>query len=276
MKEIINIYWEGPFSKNEIIEGKIDNNKFEVKSNDIGLYQIYGSHPLYGSNNLVYIGRTIDKNGFKSRLKNRWVIENGNDENNVQIYLGTIFSDSRKYNDEEKNNCIVKAEVLMINALKPAFNSSNIQSARKNSDNDYIIYNYGSYRSLYPIFDSEYYWEDFRNIQTVDKIAKEYNNKEIDNEDDYYGFIVDDKMKGYNIWFGVDYKIMDSKKHNCPLCLQVFTDDNKSISTLTNFIEFNEYDDGSSVSYIPLDINITKKEIDLKVKDTKSILQNKK
>jgi hypothetical protein len=144
--EIININWEGPFSIDDILNNKIDSKKFAVKSDDIGLYQIYGSHPLYGSDILVYIGRTQNKNGFKSRLKGRWVIENGTDANNVQIYLGTIFSDSKKYNNKELNYCIEKAEILMINALKPAFNSSNIQSA-KDFEQDYIVYNHGSYRS---------------------------------------------------------------------------------------------------------------------------------
>lgn len=112
----INIWWEGPFSINDVIENNIDK-KYEVNSNSIGLYQIYGSHPLYGEGVLVYIGRTKNKKGFKSRLKNRWETEFGNDTENVQIYLGTIFSDEIELKNDEKEEMIDKAEVLLINSL---------------------------------------------------------------------------------------------------------------------------------------------------------------
>ena len=91
--EEIKIFWEGPFSIEEITNNEIDE-KYDVKSSDKGLYQIYGSHPLYGDGVLVYIGRT--KNSFQSRLNGRWVIENGRDTENVQIYLSKIISDSKK------------------------------------------------------------------------------------------------------------------------------------------------------------------------------------
>lgn len=274
IKEIINVNWEGPFSIDEILEDTIDNQKFEVKSSDIGLYQIYGSHPLYGSDVLVYIGRTKNKNGFKSRLKDRWVINNGNDFNNVKIYLGKIFSDSKKYTNEEINTCIEKAEVLMINALKPAFNSSNIQNA-KDFDNNYIVYNHGSHRSLYPIFDSEYFWKEFKNFVTVDRIAKEYGTKKVENEDEYYGFVIEE-FDSYTIWFGIDYKIWNSKEHSSPLCLQVYVTTNNTVEAVHNlkdFTKFDEYEDNSSVSYLPLGVDITKPQIDIKIQEIKEILE---
>ena len=104
-KEIIKVFWYGPFTQDDIIENNIDKDE-EVKSTDIGLYQVYGSHPLYGDGVLVYIGRTF--NSFKKRLKNRWVIESGTDTNNVKIYLGKIFSDNniidKKEEEEQLNN----------------------------------------------------------------------------------------------------------------------------------------------------------------------------
>ncbi len=140
-REEIKIFWEGPFNIEEIIKDKIDE-RYDVKSNDIGLYQVYGSHPLYGDGVLVYIGRTKNKNGFKSRLKDRWVIENGSDSDNVKIYLGTIFSDSEKFDKEDKKGMIEKSEILLINAMKPAYNSSNIQSVQdKLSKQKFIIHN---------------------------------------------------------------------------------------------------------------------------------------
>uniref|UniRef100_UPI0040479605 hypothetical protein n=1 Tax=Aliarcobacter sp. TaxID=2321116 RepID=UPI0040479605 len=270
-KEIINVNWEGPFSISDILDNPIDSKKF-----DIGLYQIYGSHPLYGSDVLVYIGRTQNKNGFKSRLKGRWVIENGTDANNVQIYLGTIFSDSKKYTDEEIKISIEKAEILMINALKPAFNSSNIQSAKVDGG-DYTVYNYGSYRSIYPILDSEYFWKDSKNFITVERIAEEYKkSKKISNDAEVYGFEIL-KLGCYKVWFGVEYEIWDSKEHVCPLCLEVYEETDHGIIAINklknlNFIVY-EYEDKQSVSYLPLEIGITKNQIDIKIKEIKNILE---
>lgn len=272
-KEIINIAWEGPFNIDEILKGEIDNNKYEVTSDDIGLYQIYGSHPLYGSDVLVYIGRTQDQKGFKSRLNNRWVINNGNDVNNVKIYLGKIFSDSKRLTDSEINSSIEKAEVLMIHALKPAFNSSNIQSV-KDFNEDYIVYNRGSYRSLYPILDSNYFWKMYKNYEIVKRLAGDYVISLREEEDSSYGFIIYEN-DNYTIWIGIDYKIWNSKEHNCPLCLEVykvFGNGTKSVKSLKDFQEFDEYDNGDSLSYLALDINITKEELDGKIQEVQKYL----
>lgn len=274
-KEIINIAWEGPFNIDEILKGEIDSNKYEITNDDIGLYQIYGSHPLYGSDVLVYIGRTQNKNGFKSRLKNRWVINNGNDANNVKIYLGKIFSDSKQLTNKEINSSIEKAEVLMINALKPALNSSNIQSVKEDfRGSDYMIHNYGNYRCLYPTFDSDYFWKMYKNYEIVERLAKEYAISLYEEEDGSYGFIIYEN-DNYTIWIGIDYKIWNSKEHNCPLCLEVYKvvgDGTEYIESLKDFQKFDEYENGYNLSYLALDINISKKELDAKIQEVQKCL----
>jgi len=263
--EEINILWEGPFSKDEILENKIDSTKYEVKSNSIGLYQIYGSHPLYGDGVLVYIGRTKDKNGFKSRLKNRWVIEHGNDSENIKIYLGTIYCDTCKLEEEDIKKKIEKSEVLLINAMKPAFNSSNIQSVKDELiENRFIVYNRGNYRSLYPILDSGYFWKEHKNYGLVDKLAKELDIK-IEHYNFDYGLELNDKFgfkSDYKIWFGVDYAIWDEKK--IPLCLEVYSDDEKKMKKLKKLNSFDIYpyeDDGERTLYYKY-IDIQNKDLD--------------
>lgn len=270
-KETIKIYWEGPFSIEEIQNNEIDSKKSCINGEDIGLYQIYGSHPLYGSDVLVYLGRTW--NSFEKRLKNRWVIENGSDTKNVQIYLGKIFTDSgEKYDKKTEKNLIEKAEVLMINALMPAFNSSNIQSA-KEFDNDYTVYNHGNFRSLYPIFDSEYFWKDFKNYNTVNGIAQEYKIK-IEDKDEYYGFIIEE-IQGYTFWFGIDHTIWDDKDYGHALCLEVYQDGDDKIQAIKKLKDTETYqytDDGDSINCIPLTIDTTKDELDKKINEIKNIL----
>jgi len=215
--EEINIWWEGPFSIDNILEDKIDPSIYDNTADKIGLYQVYGTHPLYGNDKLLYIGKTQNKNGFKSRLKKRWVIENSKDDENVKIYLGTIFS----YNEDIKNkenDFIEKAEVLLINALKPAFNSSNIQSVdKKLIEQNYIIYNYNNYRDIYPILSTEYFWKDTNtNFLITDELAQEFDNQKVINKDEYYMFTL---PKNENILIGVNYDCWNKTKQPLQLAI---------------------------------------------------------
>jgi len=45
----INVKWSGPHSVSDVLE-------FADESRDRGLYQIYGPHPVYGLNVLLYVG----------------------------------------------------------------------------------------------------------------------------------------------------------------------------------------------------------------------------
>jgi len=263
-KEEIKIWWEGPFNIEDITNGTIDSFQYDVKSNSKGIYQIYGSHPLYGNDVLVYIGRTQDKNGFKSRLSGRWVIENGNDPKNVKIYLGTIFSDTKNISDNIENSKIRKAEVLLINAMKPAFNSSNIQSV-KNPSEEYILYNNGSYRNLYPILESNYFWQGFKNFILVDELAKEFSKKAHEEKNEYYGIEIKSN-NNYNIWLGVDYEIWNEK--GIPLTLQIYSEDNNIMNKIIdkNISNKYEYKDDDITTYISIDVNYSTKDIKEKIK----------
>ncbi len=240
-REEIKVFWEGPFTIDEILEGNIDC-KYEVKSDSVGLYQIYGLHPLYGDNVLVYIGRTVDKNGFKSRLKDRWVIQHGSDSKNVRIYLGKIYSDHTDVVSSLEKK-IEKAEVLLINTMKPAYNSSNIQSVKEGFIRDnFILHNVGNYRDLYPILDSKYFWEQARNLTMVDKVSKILNIS-INIEDDFYGFYLSNTKKinikaNYKIWFGVDYNKWNEDM--MPLVLEI-TSDNETIQKKIDALEIDYF-----------------------------------
>jgi len=218
MSKEINIWWEGPFSQEEIINSKIDANNYDNTADKVGLYQIYGSHPLYGNNVLLYIGRTKNNKGFTSRLNNRWEIIHDSDNTNVKIYLGTIFTAA------ENNLCIEDeyeriefAEVLLINAMKPAFNSSNIKSVgKKYIDSDYIVNNLNNFKNIYPQLTSGYYWNDFLNIQIVEQLAEKLSVT-IEDTNDLYGFSIEEND---NVFFGIDYKIWNDE--NIPLVIGIY------------------------------------------------------
>lgn len=240
IKEEIKILWEGPFKVDDILNNEIDT-KYDVTAEKQGLYQIYGSHPLYGNDVLVYIGRTKDKKGFQSRLKGRWVIEKGSDTENVQIYLGTIFSDRKKIEDD--SDLIDKSEVLLINAMKPAYNSSNIQSADEDYINDnFILYNEGNYRNLYPVLDSKYFWQPYKNFAIINELAEVYGVKKVDDKDFYYGFILNKETEvidQYTLWLCVDYEIWNTGK--IPLTIQIASENKEINKTLKKNKKIKKY-----------------------------------
>lgn len=61
---VINIEWE------KVLLDKKNINTFD-SSKDYGLYQIYGNHPCYGEDALLYIGQANDQTSAK-RLNNRY------------------------------------------------------------------------------------------------------------------------------------------------------------------------------------------------------------
>jgi hypothetical protein len=77
---IIHIDWEGPQSLDAV--AKLDG------STDRGVYQIYGSHPVYGSGVLLYIGRT--RGTFAERVLTHQLYRNNPDAGHVEVYI--VFS----------------------------------------------------------------------------------------------------------------------------------------------------------------------------------------
>ena len=53
MDKDINICWEDPFSPEVVVDNKIDSNEYDNTADKVGLYQICGTHPLYGNDVLL-------------------------------------------------------------------------------------------------------------------------------------------------------------------------------------------------------------------------------
>jgi hypothetical protein len=82
-----NIYidWDGPYTLDELEE--LDDPRI-----DYGLYQVYGSHPLYGDEVLLYLGATGGERTFGGRLaeeQNYWEVEE--DFQPLIIYVGRLM-----------------------------------------------------------------------------------------------------------------------------------------------------------------------------------------
>ena len=125
----IIIQWEGPFSTEEVIEKLRDGGQApDYGGEDYGLYQIYGSHILYGREKeaLLYIGQTTQQT-FSQRFsqhKGEWL----NKEKNVSIYIGRLVEELYKSKTVWQlwEDLVKIAESIMIYKYAPSYNSSKI------------------------------------------------------------------------------------------------------------------------------------------------------
>ncbi len=136
----IHIFWEGPYLISQL-KGLIDDNR------DYGIYQVYGQHPLYGNSILLYIGKANEQTFGKRIGQEEWLYET--DPQNIQIYVGRIAG-HKSVSESEWGQIIDLAETLTIYAHQPVYNTSNTSSIPEKSVLLLHIFNWDSYRDLFP------------------------------------------------------------------------------------------------------------------------------
>lgn len=137
------------------------DDAYELKgSEDYGVYQIYGSHPLYGSQTLLYIGKASSQT-FGARLYQHTV--ETSDYSKTRVYVGRIGANVDEHESIDWDAYIDYAERLLIYAHQPARNAQNLKSA--NVPLDVHIMNWGDRGMLLPevsgfrylVSDAEYF-----------------------------------------------------------------------------------------------------------------------
>jgi len=136
---VLDVLWQGPHSLEDAC--KADT------SEDYGLYQVYGTHAVLGSDCLLYIGLTKD-GGEKRRFGQRF-LEHAEEwikwENLITgIYLGRLggiepIDESRH---KEWGDMIARAESLLIYYCSPPYNSKGIKQIDKTAPPT-IVMNFG-------------------------------------------------------------------------------------------------------------------------------------
>jgi len=129
--KVIDINWEGSFK----VEYDRKNDQYELGNmppdllNKSGFYQIYGRHPVYGRDVLLYIGETEkNENGdrsFETRLKEHL---------QSRFYYHTnlsIFFGPSELNGED----IKLVESILISSHIPALNRHHIDWAKDKASN---------------------------------------------------------------------------------------------------------------------------------------------
>lgn len=138
--ELIQIFWEGPYSLNEL-------ELLQNEITDYGIYSIYGTHMIYGKDVLLYIGKADRQTLGKRISQEGW--NNTNDSNNHKIYVGRFYG-SINPSDDIWSYHISLAESLLIYAHKPSYNQKGISSLPDTDLQNVHILNWGNHRSLLP------------------------------------------------------------------------------------------------------------------------------
>ncbi len=137
-EQIIQILWDGPSSLRDI--------QALIGAHDKGLYQVYTYHPLYGDC-LVYIGMT--RTSFAQRIaEHDYEAGSDSDRRRIACYVGRLIGKETP-DPEEWFRQIDLAEMLLIHAHGPAYNSTHIQAMYRPHDVANVrVLNWGSCRSL--------------------------------------------------------------------------------------------------------------------------------
>lgn len=111
----IEIFWQGPMNESDI--KRLNTGK------DYGLYQIYGTHNIFGANTLLYIGQANDQT-FATRIaQHKEWLEWGYSD--TQFFIGRLGG-VEKINNEEWAKNIDIAERLLIYHCSPPYNTKNL------------------------------------------------------------------------------------------------------------------------------------------------------
>ncbi len=140
---LIVILWQGPFSYEYVVNNLHDEN------NDRGVYQIYGYHEVFGSNSLLYIGKT-EKQTFSERFsQHKWI----KSERGISVYIGRLNPEGIK----DVNQAIDSAEELLIYVHQPPYNASDLHYKGKYTKQNIRIFNDGERADLLPELSTEYW-----------------------------------------------------------------------------------------------------------------------
>ncbi|MCW8331744.1 hypothetical protein MD588_23365 [Photobacterium sp. SDRW27] len=155
----IHVDWNGSYTLEDV--------KKLTDGDDYGLYQIYGAHPVYGTDVLLYIGKASSQTlGVRISQHEKWLYNQ--DSENIRVYTGHLGGNVDISNEEWANQIDI-AEKLLIFTHKPAYNSSNINSI-PDIPVETHVFNWCDYRSLMPEVSA------FRYLATDDEHFSTYRN----------------------------------------------------------------------------------------------------
>jgi len=158
---IIHIQWDGPHTFEQVV------SKFNDPTTHKGIYAIYGGHPVYGNDTLLYIGLTIEHFAARLGSGHGWHHWNQN-AGRLSVDIGRFIG--LEGADENWNQRIAWAERLLIHAHQPALNSQKDLRSLEPELRYVHVLNWARHRSLLPEvsgarwtkrFDEDVPWSSF-------------------------------------------------------------------------------------------------------------------
>lgn len=115
---VIEIEWDGPFSIDAL-------NSLNGES-DFGVYQVYGTHVVFGSDALLYIGKA-EEQYFSRRMAQHtgWF---GNEPSQLTLYVGRLGSETGAIGDGVWKEEINRAERVLIHSCSPPYNTQHLNT----------------------------------------------------------------------------------------------------------------------------------------------------
>ena len=162
--EIIHLNWE-EYDWNDGFE------QFNEKKH-YGIYQVYGDHPVYGENALLYIGKAREQT-YSARLSQH--------DDFIYTHLSTFrrlhlsyFLKSDDINYDNWGESIDLVEKVLINSHCPAYNAQDVKGILddKTIGKDVLILNWGARGKLLPEVSSLRYSYYYWNKVDIDKVLK--------------------------------------------------------------------------------------------------------
>lgn len=136
------VKWEGPYKLEEVLaEEEVSRSNENKVLKSRGVYQIYGVHPVFGPNSLLYIGR-VTEGSFSSRFyqHNSWLKD---EPSSLNIYFGVLGNESGKAAEPEIDQ-IKRVEALLIYHTSPPYNSSGINTYHPQIEFEEVVVNLGN------------------------------------------------------------------------------------------------------------------------------------
>lgn len=126
---------------------------------DFGVYQIYGAHPIYGSDVLLYIGKA-DQQTFGIRLSQEgW--KYNQDASTVTVYVGRLGGYKATPSNQIWSREIDLVERLLIVSHWLAGNSSGLNATFGEDLYPIHVLNWGQFRDLLPEVSGSRYSDRF-------------------------------------------------------------------------------------------------------------------
>lgn len=162
--KIYHLYWKG-YDWNDGI------TTCHHSSKDCGIYQVYGNHPVYGPDTLLYIGKAKDET-YSQRLNGHGDLDTSQIAKFTKLYL-SYFCKVDDLNEADWKDAIDIVEKTLIKAHSPALNAQDVKGFLEKDTPNILIYNWGDRGRLLPEVStlrcSEFYHDSDR--YDFDKLA---------------------------------------------------------------------------------------------------------